>query len=178
MSSQITTPKCDKDLIAEIREDSKSAFQLLFHKYYKRLVEFCFYRLRNLDSSKDLVQEIFTNLWISRKKLDPKKSIKSYLYKSATNRLINLSKHSSSKSLTLDDSILVNQKRVNEEIEDKIDIYTSIEKLPQKMKTVFMLSRNEGFKYSEIADICNISIKAVEKRMTKALRLLRKSILK
>ncbi len=59
-------------------------------------------------------------------------------------------------------------------LENQIDLFSCIENLPEKLKTVFMLSRIEGFKYPEIAEICEISIKAVEKRMTKAFKILRK----
>ena len=122
-----------------------------------------------------MVQEIFTYVWQSRDKLDPEKSIKSFLYKAITNKIINHLKHSSSKTLQLNESVSTKVLNETNTLEFKIDIYSAIEKLPEKLKTVFMLSRIEGFKYSEIAEICNISVKAVEKRMTKALKILRKS---
>ena len=53
---------------------------------------------------------------------------------------------------------------------------TAIQKLPDKLKTVFILSRIEGYKYNEIAEICGISIKAVEKRMSKTFNILRKTL--
>ncbi|MCB0749136.1 MAG: sigma-70 family RNA polymerase sigma factor, partial [Ignavibacteriae bacterium] len=140
------------------------------------LINFFFYITRDLDLSKDLVQEIFAKLWIARNNLDPEKSVKSYLFKSLTNQIINNSKLSSSKNISIDESILNNTTANNINIENQIDLHSAIEKLPEKSKTVFMLSRIEGFKYSEIAEICEISIKAVEKRMTKTLKILRKSL--
>ena len=76
----------------------------------------------------------------------------------------------------MDDSFYKIKFDENEQAENRIDLFTAIDNLPEKLKTVFMLSRIESFKYSEIAEICNISIKAVEKRMTKALKILRKKI--
>ena len=80
----------------------------------------------------------------------------------------------------IDDSLDISifAKTANEEtsIDSKIDIESSIERLPEKLKTVFLLSRIEGFKYSEISEICNISVKAVEKRMSKAFQILRKEL--
>lgn len=174
MPSQFTNPSSDKELVLAIKGGSKNSFQSLFNIYYKPLVDFCFYRTRNLEAAKDIVQELFTNIWISRDRLDPKKSIKAYLYKSSTNRMVNLAKHSASKSIPLHDSFTHTPNSDSDKLENKIDIFNAIDLLPEKLKTVFMLSRIEGFKMSEIADICNISIKAVEKRMTKALKLLRK----
>jgi RNA polymerase sigma-70 factor, ECF subfamily len=173
MPSDVNNISSDKELIQKIKESNQSAFKQLFTFYYGALVKFCFYRIRNLDVSKDLVQEIFTNLWISRNRLDSEKSIKAYLYKSAVNQVINLSKHSSSKNFSFDESISTEINSNNSNLENQIDLFSSIEKLPEKLKTVFMLSRIEGFKYSEIAEICQISVKAVEKRMTKAFKILR-----
>ena len=175
MPQTITNTASDKELIIEIKENSQTAFKTLFTKYYKPLLNYCLYRRIDLDIAKDLVQEIFTYVWQSRDKLDPEKSIKSFLYTSVTNKIINHIKHSSSKTVQLDEAISDKVNHNTNTIESKIDIYSAIDKLPEKLKTVFMLSRIEGFKYSEIAEICDISIKAVEKRMTKALKILRKS---
>ncbi|MCB9249727.1 MAG: sigma-70 family RNA polymerase sigma factor [Ignavibacteriales bacterium] len=176
MDSRVTNSNSDKELIIQIKENSEIAFKELFYKYYKILITFCWYRTRNIDLSKDLVQEVFAKLWIARNNLNPEKSVKSYLFKSLTNQIINNSKLSSSKNISIDESILNNTTANNINIENQIDLHSAIEKLPEKLKTVFMLSRIEGFKYSEIAEICEISIKAVEKRMTKTLKILRKSL--
>ncbi len=174
MSTDISSFNNDRELVQKIKESSQNAFKLLFTKYYGSLIKFCLYRTRNLDISKDIVQEIFTNLWISRNRLNPEKSVKAYLYKSTINQIINFKKHSSSQSFSLNDSISTKKNSNYTDLENKIDLFSSVEKLPEKLKTVFLLSRIEGFKYSEIAEICEISIKAVEKRMTKAFKILRK----
>ena len=176
MPSDDITNFSDKELVQKIKESSDSAFKLLFTKYYNDLINFGFYRIRNLEVSKDLVQEIFTKLWISRHNLDPGKSIKSYLYKSVLNQIINFKKHSSSKTLSYDDSVFIKEKSSINNLEIQIDLFSCIEKLPEKLKTVFMLSRIEGFKYQEIAEICEISVKTVEKRMTKAFKILRRAL--
>ena len=176
MPSDITKTYSDKELIQKISESSESAFKSLFTQYYNSLVKFCFYRIRNLEASKDLVQEVFTNLWISRNRLDPEKSIKAYLYRSVVNQIINLKKHSSSQNISFDESISTKENSKLSNLENQIDIFSSIDKLPDKLKTVFLLSRVEGFKYSEIAEICEISVKAVEKRMTQTFKKLRKSL--
>jgi RNA polymerase sigma-70 factor (ECF subfamily) len=52
----------------------------------------------------------------------------------------------------------------------------SIENLTEAQRTAFLLNRIEGKKYAEIAEMLNISVKAVEKRMSKALATLRDEI--
>ena len=48
--------------------------------------------------------------------------------------------------------------------------------LSEKQRVVFLMSRNEGYKYAEIAERLNLSVKAVEKRMKHALQFLRKAL--
>jgi RNA polymerase sigma-70 factor (ECF subfamily) len=176
MSQDVTNSFSENELISEIKEGNKNAFQELFYQYSKKLIEFSYFRTKNLEASKDLVQEMFASLWINRNRLDPQKSIKAYLYKAITNRIINLSKHSSFNEVSFDESISQKKAAANSDIENRIDLFSAIDHLPEKCKTVFMLSRIEGFKYSEIAEITEISVKAVEKRMSKALKILRKQL--
>ena len=60
-------------------------------------------------------------------------------------------------------------------LELKLDLQNALNRLPEKLKTVYMLSRLDGYKYAEIAEICGISIKTVEKRMSSAFIQLRKT---
>jgi RNA polymerase sigma-70 factor (ECF subfamily) len=140
------------------------------------LVHYAWYRTNSIELSRDLVQEIFFNVWIKRNLLNPQKSIKAYLYKSLINSIIDHKKLSSFKNISLDKI-----KNTADEIslENNIDIRNAVNKLPEKLKTVYILSRIEGYKYAEIAEICSISVKTVEKRMSNVLfRFLKKTPLK
>ncbi len=53
---------------------------------------------------------------------------------------------------------------------------TALEELSEKQRTVFLMSRMEGLKYQEIADRLELSVKAVEKRMSYALSYLRNAL--
>ena len=173
MYSSNNTETGDEQLVEAIRKNDQEAFRDLYYKYFEKLIRFAWYRLHSIETSRDLVQELFFRVWKKREGLNPQKSIKAYLYKSLNNLIINHFKLSSSQTsslITLDE-----RKTKMEEAQDiVIDIQTAINHLPEKLKTVFILSRTEGFKYAEIAEICNISVKAVEKRMSKAFVLLKK----
>ena len=166
----------DKQLVGAIRQNDKEAFKILYYKYFKPLFRYSWYRIRSVETSCDLVQDIFLNVWSKRRNLDPDKSIKAYLYKSLNNKIINLLKLKSSQTLSLEVKRFREKICEEKNLDTEIDITTALEQLPEKIKIVYTLSRLEGFKYSEIAEICSISVKAVEKRMTKAFGLLRKSL--
>lgn len=161
----------DSELTRLIKEGNEEAFKNLFCKYFKVLVRYAWYRTNSIELSRDLVQEIFFNVWIKRNLLNPQKSIKAYLYKSLINSIIDQKKLSSSKNISLDKI-----KNTADEIslENNIDIRNAVNKLPEKLKAVYILSRIEGYKYSEIAEICSISVKTVEKRMSRVFDFLKK----
>lgn len=167
----------DKDLIVAVKQGDHHAFKKLYLKYFQMLIRFAWYRVHSVDVAKELVQELFIRVWSSRKSLDPEKSIKAYLYKALGNLVINHLKLKSSNSISLDNNENYLEPSNNENIDLQIDIRDAIDSLPEKMKSVYMLSRYDGFSYDEIAEIHNISKKAVEKRMSKAFVLLRKKML-
>lgn len=164
----------DEELVKAIVHGDETAFKNLYYRYFNLLIRFAWYRLHSMDISRDLVQELFFRLWIKRESLNPNKSIKAYLYKSLNNLIINHIKLISSQFASFDD--VDNEKKFSSEInlDVLIDVQNALNKLPEKLKLVYTLSRYDGYKYNEIAEICNISIKAVEKRMSKAFNLLRK----
>ena len=173
MQSSKNNDTPDEELVKAIKEGDHNAFKILYYRYFPKLIRFTYYRLHSIETSRDLVQDLFFRVWTGRERLNPQKSIQAYLYKSLSNLIINHQKLSSSKTSSLTE---IDERKIkaDEEQDDTIDIRNAIERLPEKLKTVFILSRVGGYKYSEIAEICNISVKAVEKRMTKLFVLLRK----
>ena len=167
-------PPTDSQLTEAIRNNDQLAFKDLFYKYYPKLFRFAEVHIQSKDLACDLVQEVFFRVWNKREKLNPKKSIQAYLYKILNNLIINHHKLASSKTISLENNLNRNAFRTDSTIETEIDIQLALDKLPNKLKSVFVLTKVDGLKYEEVAEICGISIKAVEKRMTKALRILKK----
>ena len=166
----------DENLVRAIKQDDTEAFKLLYDKYFAPLIRFALYRTNSMDLSRELVQEIFFRMWIKRELLNPEKSVKSYLYKSLNNLIINRSKLHSTKNISIEDISRKKNYKADMDIDFLIDMQENINRLPEKIKTVFLLSRVEGYKYNEIADICGISTKAVEKRMSRAFLILKKNL--
>jgi len=173
MQSSKNNDTPDEELVKAIKEGDHDAFKILYYRYFNKLIRFAYCRLHSVETVRDLVQELFFKLWLARERLNPQKSIQAYLYKSLSNLIINYKKLNSSQTFSLTD---LDERKIktDEEQGNTIDIRNTIERLPEKLKTVFILSRVDGYKYSEIAEICNISVKAVEKRMTKVFVLLKK----
>lgn len=158
-------------------------FETLFEKHYESL---CLYATRitgSYEAAEDVVQECFVELWQKRDTIDFSTPLRGYLYKSAFNRAVNYLQ-SKANSMQRDDSC---SNRLQEELcnmiaeqEDKLAykdlsdcIAKGINTLPDQCRKIFIMSRTYDMKNREIAEKLSISVKAVEKQITQALKLLR-----
>ncbi len=170
------SPLPDDKLSQAIKSSDSAAFKILYFRYYEPLYNFVWHRTYSTELAKDLLQETFTRLWQNRQKLDVNKSIKAYLYRIANNLIIDYNRKNASKKSYLSKLNRESNSGNEQSIEIELSIKTALDNLPEKLRTVFTLSRYQGLKYSEIAEVCSISIKTVEKWMSQALQLLRKEL--
>jgi RNA polymerase sigma-70 factor (ECF subfamily) len=127
--------------------------------------------------AKDLVQDVFVNIWRNRNNLDSQNNIKAYIYKTASNIAINhIKKKSIKKNYFVNDceTDMKDNSGNSMEFEEYMD--DIMMEIPPKQRIVFMLNKFEGFKYKEIAEMLGISVKTVESRMSKTLKTLRNKL--
>lgn len=153
-------------------------FEQLFNSHFQYLCNFAKQYVDDMDIAQDLTQKVFIRLWEKREELDPKLSIKAYLFTSVKNRCLNYlrdQKKYRSKILDLDCAdveIAVEEDYFAEkELSEKIE--AALASLPEKCRQVFEMSRYQGLKYKEIAEELDISQKTVEAHMSKAMKILR-----
>mgnify|MGYP001803078480 CR=1 FL=1 len=155
-----------------------SVFDRAFLSVAPLLRNFLLYRTGDAGRAEDLVQDAFLKLWDNCAKVAPEKA-KAFVFRVAENLFFNQVEHAkvvlkfnahqvgiSTKSETPQDLL--------EESEFREKLEQAIAALPAGSREVFLLNRVEGLKYREIAELLNISQKAVEKRMHRALVDLRK----
>lgn len=152
----------------------------LFNSLAKPLRNFLIYRGSEPEQANDIVQETFIKLWENCKKVLPEKA-KSYLYTLASNAFKNEMAHLKVKlkyvqSGDTSRAVIETPEFKMEEQEFKMQIDKAIADLPPTQREVFLMNRIEKKKYAEIAELLGVSVKAVEKRMGKALKHLRKNI--
>lgn len=168
------------------------ALEELFKSHYKPLRVYAYHFINNKEIAEDIVQDVFLEFWDRRDhiRFEDKSAVKSYLFKSVYNRSVNILNsdvlhnipiEGTSESLIVENYInryIQNQEQslLLKELESEIADF--VETLPPQCKRVFMLSRTYGLKNKEIAKQLEISIKAVEKQISKALSGLRTHLLK
>ena len=166
----------EKDIALRISRGDPVAFENLFNEYYGPLIGFFRRRGLALETSEDLAQEVFVNVWKRREHLDKSKSIRGYLYAAAYN---NFKMHLRSKAVRdahKDEMMAEEDNNVffpKEEFDVNDHINQAIQDLPEAHRAVFVMHRYDGLSYKEIAHILDLAPKTIEGRMSKALKALR-----
>ena len=164
----------------KVKNGDRSAFHILFQKYYQSLFLFSL-KFVDEEQAKDIVQDCFYELWKNRKKTEIMTSVSAYLFTIVKNRCYKYLKTEQKKRIHHDNfGLLLKQEELQYftnseksilEFATKDRIEKVIQQMPDKCCEVFKKSRFEGFSNKEIAEIFNISVKAVEKHISKALQL-------
>lgn len=169
----------DRQLIAFMKEGDHMAFEEIYKRYSRDVFYQVNQMLRDTDASKDLVQDLFITIWTKSQNIQEDTKLGGYLYIAAQNRVLkfiqkgkvksdylrSLSEYAAELNLTTIENIDARelQKLIDQEIAN----------LPERMRVVFELSRNENLSYQEIASQLDISQNTVRKQVSNALRILR-----
>jgi RNA polymerase sigma-70 factor (family 1) len=167
--------------IEKIRQGDIQEYELLYHQYCQPLVLFANRFVYDLDFAENIVQDVFLNIWVNREKLDPAGNIKTYLYTLVKNSALNTIKHLKVEH-NYKETVTIIESDNNtpetdfsfKELEQTLN--KVIKKLPEKCRTIFLMSRQDHLSYKEIAQVLGISVKTVENQMGKALKVLRKNL--
>ena len=151
---------------------------MIYDAHFDDLRRYLIYRSGDQDLSKDIAQNVFMKVWT--KKIDiASGNIKSLLFKMATDEFIShIRKKKVEKEYTESiDLKLIREPDNNDDLlEKKVLFQKALNQLPEKQKTAFLMNKMQGLTYKEIAEILNLSQKAIEKRIGLAIKALKQNI--
>ncbi len=166
-------------------QGDEKVFEEIFQLNYNRIVGFCTHFINDLEKARNHAQEAFIHLWLNREKIKTQNGIVSFLYTYAKSDCLDDLRHLKVKYRYENKILQVRENLIARQTLDSMDfnslefselerlINDSVEKLPDKCKQIFIMSRVEGKKNQEIALELDISVKSVEANITKALKLLK-----
>jgi len=164
--------------MCELQNGNEAAFDYLFRKYYENECVKAKIYVYDMDKAQSLVQDCFIKLWVNREKLGDVKNLSAYISFMVRNRCIDYLRKAKSEQAVYD-KIQINEAGIDadvdllkSEFEEKLRV--AVLSLPKRSKLAFEYSRFEHLSYKEIGDKMNISGKAVEALVGRALRILRK----
>ncbi len=166
--------------IGAIIQGKKKAFETVYYDFYDVLFHLAAGYTGEREVARELVQDAFMKLWENRKGINEDTNLKNYLYTITKNNCLNHIRH---KKLT--DRILLPELQYRQEAIEQLPdsfadvndlmkrIEEAINQLPPGLAETFRMNRFQHLTYSKIAEIQNVSVKTIEARMSRALKILR-----
>ncbi|MDJ1504248.1 RNA polymerase sigma-70 factor [Xanthocytophaga agilis] len=168
----------DAALVTALQSGDEGAFTEIYERYWSKVFWVIYRKIKVREASEELVQDLFISLW-NKRIVNQIDNLERYLMGAVKYRVIDhirahLTEENYSHTYR---SVLVSTTQSTEEDIAANDLtlalHDSIEKLPEKTREVFRLSRIEQRSVKEIAAMLQISEKAVEYHLTKSLKLMK-----
>lgn len=169
----------DIELIRRLRSGDVEAFDLLYGKYAVKLYTFGLKYLHSADEAEDLVQMVFLKIWENHKHLDKDLSFKSYLFTIAYNDVCKLFRKRKYLQKFISETLYETSDSTTS-LEEGIDfrsvleqVQNIVDKLPEKQRTIFRKSRQEGKSSKEIAEEMDLSPGTIDNYISEILTFIR-----
>jgi RNA polymerase sigma-70 factor (ECF subfamily) len=176
----------DEEIKEKLHLGDPTIINWLFQNYYTGLCTYAHRFTKNKSISEEIVQQSFFKFWEKKETLQINETVIGYLFRIVRNNCLNHIKHQQiinrynekylEKLNESEDLLNLSQETglsiyIAKELEDKIN--GAIENLPAQCREIFKLSRFEGLKHLEIAEIQGITVNTVQKQISIALSKLR-----
>jgi RNA polymerase sigma-70 factor (family 1) len=169
----------DAALVCALQEGSREAFSEIYRRYSKLMFIQAYQKIGIREVCEDLLQDVFSALWTKRDTISPHKSLKAYLDGMLRHKVIDYYRVSCQKLRHLDalTEILDKPEAPLAEIiqakEQESALRQHIQNMSEGMRTIFQLSRYEGFSVDDISQHLQLSNQTVRNQISRALKALR-----
>lgn len=172
----------DKDTIIKFKEGNTEAFDKIYRQFSNKIYHFVLGLTKDEHVSKDIVQEVFINLWDKSDLVNQDLNFDNYIFTITYNSIRKYFRRKAIETKAFD-YFLKNSPEVIEDgdkdliFKELIEIaYKTIDNLPPQRKKVYTMSKQEGMKIKEIADKLSLSPRTVENHLAKALKFLKEEL--
>jgi RNA polymerase sigma-70 factor (family 1) len=173
----------DEGLNLRFKNGDVKAFKLLYENSKGMLYKNIFKFIKEEETSADILQEVYVEIWNNRESFDISKPFHHLLYQIAKHKIYDFFRKSS-RDLKLREKLIAQyQNHVYRHTEDDYilteDIKllkAEIDRLPEKCGEVFKLCKIEGKSYQEVAELLKISTATVNNHIVKATKILKQNI--
>jgi len=168
----------DNKWVRGLNRSDKDSFEEIYKRYYAPLYNFLFRYTRSEELIEDIIQEVFYNVWQNREKLEPRGTLKAYLFTAVRNQAfkkIESENKYSNNNVEFSDFEEINCVPPDgsyEFKELKKAYQEAVQKLPEKRRNIYLMHREDNLTYNEIAEVLRISVKTVETQMSRSLKFL------
>ena len=153
-------------------------FKMIYEAHFDDLRRYLIFRSGDQVLSEDIAQNVFMKVWTKKIEI-ASGNIKSLLFKMATDDFIShIRKKKVEKEYTESIDLKLIQEPDNNDdlLQKKVLFQKALNQLPEKQKTALLMNKIQGLTYKEIAEVLNLSQKAIEKRIGLALKALKQNL--
>jgi RNA polymerase sigma-70 factor, ECF subfamily len=174
----------DENLVLQVKQGNREAFDELYQKYKRPILNYIYRFIGNRHSAEELTQETFVRVYMNIRNYQPRAKFSSWVYRIAGNLAKNFLRHASydkralplkkdsqaddSEAVSIVEFIADNAKRPDEHAQSKEEellVQQAIGMLSMNLKEVVILCDIKGFSYGEAADIMNCSPMTIGSRL-------------
>jgi RNA polymerase sigma-70 factor, ECF subfamily len=177
----------DKKIIRSILSGEKDAFEMILRRYQSPIFNYIARAVGDYQTSLEFTQDIFIKTYSSLSSYNPKYSFKTWLFKIASNYLIDFWRKKKLSTLSVDHPLFPDEDRPSiqlaatdpgvdsqfelDEMREKIE--NALEKTPPELRELFIWRHINGLSYKEIAQIKNVPLGTIKNRVYQAKELIR-----
>lgn len=158
-------------------DDDEQAFKVLFVEFYPSLCVFAMRFVDGEEAARDIVQDVFFNVWKGRKSMFVTSSFRNFLITSVRNQCVDYLRRQKLEHQFMEKGRLTGIQTSPEEMytlkELEVVLNRALAKLPDNVREAFEMNRFKGMTYNAIAEEMEVSPKTIEAYMSKALKILR-----
>lgn len=171
--------KEEERLIRLLRQGDQFAFELLYKKYFPPLAQFLYRYVHSTHIAEDLVHNVFYSLWNNRDKLHDVDSLRPYLYRACRNQAYKYlrKEHETLTPLEIMNSYDNSHDHSPDEFLEISELERAVVKavsdMPERRRQIYLMHRENGLTYREIAEVLDLSVKTVETQIGRSLKYLR-----
>ena len=161
----------DEALVRSFKAGDEKAFDRIFEKYHMPVYSICYRYTRNEADACDLTQEVFIKVYRNLEKFKMRSKLFTWVYRITVNTCISFKRRERIQDplpATLSDT-----RHTGESVALKVAIDNALQKLPERQRMTFILHHYEGYTFSEVGEIMNISSGAAKANHYHAIRKLR-----
>lgn len=184
MPLEVVEHSNENDVVAELRQGSQHAFDVIFRRYHQAL---CFFARRLMPDSppgqaEELVQDAFLKLWERRANFEKLTAVKAFLYIATRNACLNCLERErvqQRKQAQYLYTVADSEEAVIDEIiytEVLREVSQAIETLPEQCQRIIKMAYEEGLSPKEIASKLNLSISTINNQKSRGISLLKRRI--
>jgi RNA polymerase sigma-70 factor (ECF subfamily) len=169
-------------LIKNLIEGDAAAFSQVFDLYKDKVYAFAFTLTKSRDTSEEVVQEVFLRLWERKKQIRREEQFAPYVRRVTYNCVMDFFRKAKL-DLALQNEILRRFQDIQSSGEEAVlsrelqeTYHKAIAQLPPQQKRAYLLSREEGLSYDEIASVLGTSRNTVRNQLSEAIKNVRQYV--